>query len=778
MAFQVSPGVNVSEIDLTTVVPSVATTTGAIAGVFGWGPVGKFSLVDSENTLATRFGKPTNDNFENFFTAANFLSYGNRLYVSRGAVTSGTSNTQSVLLTGTEYGFVRDVAVTGVSADLSVYGSGFSSDTVTVSSISTETIVESFDANTGVAVTGFITTANTNGFVDGEKVRYANNTGGTVLGGLSNGGDYFILNSNSTGFFVATTYGGANIALTKGATANTHTFTRTSQTLITFSANATLGNSTVANTQSINFFSNTFSFNASGNTSSASARSSFLIKNSDHYETVTVQSGVEFVARYPGALGNSLTVSVCDTADQYSAVINPYSLTAGGVTSNSTVIPGTSGISVTVNSSTANVFIANSASFSNAGAAASAAAIRDKLIVGDYIEVGNTSINKQKIQIKTIGTVTDSATGTHHFSLTLEEPYRLSTNFTSNTTSGISRFWEFYNVIPSAPGVSDTVTDAGRSVVDQVSIVIVDQGGKFSGVPGTVLEVYPNLSRSTDAKSADGTTEYYETVINDSSSYVWATYDRSGAASANAASVADSTETTPYSQSFVGGRDGVTESHATIAHIAAAYDLFADATTVDISLLMTGKSVGASGVQLPNYLIDNIAETRRDCVVYVSPEKADVYGVDEGDKVTNVIEFRDGMRASSYAFMDSGYKYQYDKYNDVYRWIPLNGDTAGMTARSDDTRDPWFSPAGFTRGQVKNVVKLAWNPNKSERDELYKKDVNPIVTFPGQGTVLFGDKTLLGKPTAFDRINVRRLFIVLEKAISTASNSTLFEFND
>jgi phage tail sheath protein FI len=195
---------------------------------------------------------------------------------------------------------------------------------------------------------------------------------------------------------------------------------------------------------------------------------------------------------------------------------------------------------------------------------------------------------------------------------------------------------------------------------------------------------------------------------------------------------------------------------------------------------MTGKSVGASnGAQLANYLIDNIADVRKDCVVFVSPQKEDVVGSGvEGSQAANIVTFRQSLRNSSYAFIDSGYKYQYDKYNDVYRYVPLNGDIAGLTARSDDLRDPWFSPAGYNRGQIKNLVKLAYSPNKTDRDLLYKNDINPVITQPGQGTVLFGDKTALGRSSAFDRINVRRLFIVLEKTIATAANQMLFEFND
>jgi phage tail sheath protein FI len=176
-------------------------------------------------------------------------------------------------------------------------------------------------------------------------------------------------------------------------------------------------------------------------------------------------------------------------------------------------------------------------------------------------------------------------------------------------------------------------------------------------------------------------------------------------------------------------------------------------------------------------LIDNIAEVRKDCVVFISPPKSAVLN-NFGTEADSVVSFRNGLRNSSYAMVDCNYKYQYDKYNDVYRWVPLNGDIAGITARTDQVRDPWFSPAGFNRGSIKNIVKLAWNPNKAQRDTLYSASVNPVVTFPGQGTVLFGDRTLLAGGTAFDYINVRRLFILLEKTIATAANQLLFEFND
>ena len=215
--------------------------------------------------------------------------------------------------------------------------------------------------------------------------------------------------------------------------------------------------------------------------------------------------------------------------------------------------------------------------------------------------------------------------------------------------------------------------------------------------------------------------------------------------------------------------------------MATAYEKFNDKENVDLSLLMCGPSqtsADATGDTKATAVMD-IATGRKDCVAFISPARADVVGVANAITQTqNVVGFADGLPSTSYAVIDSGYKYMYDRYNDVYRFVPLNGDTAGACARTDSIADAWFSPGGFTRGQIRGAVKLAYNPNQAQRDELYKSRVNPIVSFPGQGTVLFGDKTAQSKPSAFDRINVRRLFIVLEKAVSTAAKFQMFEFND
>ena len=341
------------------------------------------------------------------------------------------------------------------------------------------------------------------------------------------------------------------------------------------------------------------------------------------------------------------------------------------------------------------------------------------------------------------------------------------------TDHNVQRRWEFYNNFDAAPGTSTYATNAGGSN-DEIHVAVVDEDGEWTGTQGTVLEVFPNVSVGSDARTEDGATNYYKNVLNQQSAYVF--WNDHGSIKTGAGSVSSTTftgGTDVVNNSLSGGKDGVTPTDATRI---TAYDKFRSSEDIDVALILGGSA--SQTVAL--HLINNIAEVRKDCLVCLSPERADVVNNNAfaGAEAEDIIAFRDSLPSTSFAVMDSGFKYIYDKYNDTFRYIPLNGDTAGLMVRTDTTRDPWYSPAGFNRGNVKNVVKLAFNPNKAERDELYKSGINPVVSFPGQGTVLFGDKTLLSRPSAFDRINVRRLFIVLEKAISIAAQSSLFEFND
>jgi hypothetical protein len=696
MPFQLSPGVNVSEIDLTTIVPAVATTDGAIAGVFRWGPIEKRVLVDSESALATRFGKPSNLNAETWLTGSSFLGYGNRLHVSRAANTVGTSPV------------VTGASVTSGSA------------TVTV-------------GNTATLSAGMIV------------ISAANST---------------VTNAINPGAVIASVDSSTQITLT-----------------VASDAIAALTSGT------IQFVTNT-TFTAVANTGTVTNIAGQIIKNEDDFLTKTegdFDSDVYFAARFPGEMGNSLRVSVCANASGYTSNLNLGNSTFY-VSNGTTTITSSLAASVNSNTATVTVSVASADLQSNTQANTTAYALRNLLNVTDKLELGNTLIGTQYIKITALGTPSitgNSTVASATMAISLDEQYKLSSNITytsnSSTSNVVTRYWEFFNSVDSIPGKSDYQINFGNNSVnsDEMHIVVVDEGGKFTSVPGTILEVYESVSRASDAKTIDGGTNYFKELINDSSQYIYSIRALSGAGVATAGNLTSSTLDIESYQ-FGLGKDGADESNIGMTNLAAAYDQFASAEEVDISLVLTGKS---NSIQLANYLIDNIAETRKDCVVFVSPQKGNVVN-NVGNEADSVVSFRNDLRSTSYAVLDSGYKYMYDRYNDVYRWVPLNGDVAGLCVRTDTTNDPWWSPAGFNRGQIKNLVRLAYNPRKADRDTLYKSGINPVVSFPGQGTLLFGDKTLLSKPSAFDRINVRRLFIVLEKAIATASKFTLFEFND
>lgn len=332
--------------------------------------------------------------------------------------------------------------------------------------------------------------------------------------------------------------------------------------------------------------------------------------------------------------------------------------------------------------------------------------------------------------------------------------------------------WEYAANFPNSPNVGETEND-------ELHIIIIDKLGKFTGTKGAILEKYSFLSKAFDSKSTDGNSNYYKNVLNQSSQYVYWMDHTTEVTSTGEAWGAPKDGTTfqdltaPIDITLAGGVDDNVSSIDSI--LIQGWQLFTNPENVDINLLF----VGEASATVSKFVIQNIAEVRKDCIAFVSPTR-DV-AVNNPDVLNSVIAWRQDTEFnvnSSYGAMDSGWKYQYDQYNDVYRWVPLNADMAGLHARTDDTNDAWWAAAGLNRGQIKNIVKLGWNPGQSDRDQLYQAGINPVTSFPGQGIVLFGNKTLLAKPSAFDRINVRRLFIVLEKAISRAARYTLFEFND
>lgn len=590
MAFQLSPGVVVTEKDLTSIVPAVATTAGAFAGAFQWGPVDEVITIDSENNLVRVFGPPDSQTYKSFFTAANFLGYGNNLQVVR-------SGNKSVLRTSVALSGISTTITLGfvniVSPDAGPFGNSNANITVTFDS----------PANTAIGAGTYNTTSQT-------ATGYA-----TVFG---NAITSIVVTNPGSGYF------------------------NPPRITVTNLANA-----------------------SAGLTATCVLENTKLVFNQDDYENNHVVSPVgtfgEFCAKFPGKKGNSIRVIIFDST--------------------------------------------SSADFSV---------------------------------------------------------------FSANTG------------FRGAPGTSSYVSERGGSG-DEMHIAVIDRDGTISGTRNTILEKYTFVSKASDAKLADGSSNYYKEVINTKSEYIrWLSHptypgiDNWGAEARNTTfgrlgSIPGSFPSGTLTLNLQNGAQGI----PTIGNLTNSYSIFANDEQYDISLMPMGDANTATIL----YVLNNIADVRRDCLVFISPEEHDVIGTTT--PATNIVSFRDALNInSSYAVMDSGWKQQYDRYNDVYRFIPLNGDTAGLAARTDFIADPWFSPAGFSRGQIKNVIKLAYSPSKTDRDTLYKKEINPVVSFPGQGTVLFGDKTMLTKPSAFDRINVRRLFIVLEKAIATAAKFQLFEFND
>ena len=464
-----------------------------------------------------------------------------------------------------------------------------------------------------------------------------------------------------------------------------------------------------------------------------------LIKNTDDWTNNYASGGqagnATFVAREAGTDGNNLQVSTCPNAAAYEE--------EGATTVNdaSTAV----GDTVVVTASGAALNVGDIISFSTTAAT-------NDYDDGEQYRITNISSNDI--------TIVQHPRGTGGLKRALTDG------------SNIRRRWKYYDAVDGAPGTSTYVSER-NGANDEIHVVVIDEDGGISGVPGTILETFSKLSKASDAKDPQGNDNYYPNVIYTKSQYIyWTKHNSSGSNWGNAASGTTFTAVnSPTLSSLSGGSNGST---VTTGQIKTAYDKFADSETVDIGLIIAGP---CDSTHIENMI--SIAEARKDCVVFASPERSDVVNVTNSNtQKSNVVSFFSTISSTSYASFDSGYKYMYDRYNDVYRFVPLNGDMAGLCARTDLIADSWFSPAGFNRGVVRGAVKLAFNPTKTQRDELYPARINPVSTFPGQGTVLFGDKTALASPSAFDRINVRRLFITLEKAISTASKFQLFEFND
>ena len=652
MPFQVSPGVNTSEIDLTTIVPGISSIDAGLAGPFRWGPVNDITLIDSEALLESTFQSPDANTYSTFFTAANFLQYSNRLHVVR----STSSAQKNASATGTVV----------LTANSSIY-------------------YNTYSESDGTPVTA-----------QGDwQAKYAGELGNSLKVSLCMPTRANLVSGNTTinAQNTDTTISGTVAVATSNAITGTSTY---------FGVDLRVGDAVIIN--SLYYVIGAITSNTAATVTAAPA----VAVDASNTIIRMKRSGFEEPAR--NMLGT------CN------------------VTANSTTITGGANTTFTYQFNT-----------------------------GDIVKINGEERRVNAITNSTI-MVTDS-------------PFN-----NTATAQTYSRTWEYRG---SADWSGDPVTTAHSARrganYDEVHIAVVDEEGTWTGTKGQVLETYNGVSVAKGARYEDGTSAYYVDAINRRSKKVWwMDHDTIGDAYTTGGADVVAWGTSANSNIFqanghvktVSLSGGVDGSDSTDGNKMTAYGKFKNTEETEIGLLLGGESSATVALELIS-----ICEQRKDCVAFLSPDKTDVVN-QEASEVANVIDFRNQLGSSSYAFLDSGWMYQYDKYNDTYRYVPLNGAVGGVTAATEASRDAWYSPAGFTRGNIRNVSKLPFNPRQSERDDLYKNGINPVVTFAGEGTILFGDKTLLAKPSAFDRINVRRLFIILEKSISRFARSQLFEFND
>ena len=454
------------------------------------------------------------------------------------------------------------------------------------------------------------------------------------------------------------------------------------------------------------------------NTGSGTAGTGTSVKNDDVYVNTSSFDVGPWIAKYSGELGNSLKVSTCPSSAAWqSTLTGTFTVSAGGTT-------------VTGTGSAANT----------------------ELTVGDYVVLGGRSIKVASI--------------TNATSFTLA-----SAHLTGASAATAVRRWEYYGEFDAAPGTS-TFGASKSAVNDEMHVVVVDEDGLFTGTSGNVLEKFAGLSKGSDARADNGGSNYYKTVVNEQSKYVWwADHDNAGSNWGTALSGTTYTAVTkPKNYSLAGGSDG---NAVTDGDRASGYILLGNKSEVPAAIIVAGQA----SATVVNRIIADVAEARKDSVVCISPTRASVVN-NAGSEATSIATWADTITRSTYAIADSGWKYQYDKYNDTYVYVPLNADVAGCMARNDLNREPWLSPAGLTNGRIQNLVKLAYNPGQSDRDALYKLAVNPVITQVGRGTILYGDKTFTLKNTSLNRVNVRRLFIDLQNTIGAAAENVLFDQND
>jgi hypothetical protein len=804
MAFQLSPGVVVTEEDRTTIIPSVATTAGALSGAFQWGPVEEVTTIDSEINLVSQFGTPNDTTAGYFFTAANFLSYGNNLKLVRvingntarnavsvpsGSISSATFNGDDTFLTAANlvvtFQAPPDADGTLATANVTLRTTG------NVRNIILSSVGFGYNTSPIISITGgggsgaTATAILAAGEIGNIYVTNAGNNYTTASNIVIQNQDSTAASANLEVHFKlkdlviasgGTNYGPqANIVFSGNIVPGGIHATAT----LTVAANVITGYSITSSGNGYLAMPNITINRNDGNTGSDASFTGNV--GYGYINTIVLVNpgfgGYFFVPNVTINRNNALGGTVAAGQARIQTPLDSITIVSGGTdfTSNPTltITPATADVPFITLNATANAvveYLVSSINILNRGAG--------------YTFAPNVDINSAFDDITAVVTLSPpiiknadnyennfSSGGFTVGEFAAKYPGALGNSIKVSMADGATfNTWQYKSLFSDAPNSSDYVeTRSGSN--DELHIAVIDANGQWSGTAGSVLEKFQYLSKANDAKNSDGSTNYYKDVIANQSQYIWVvdhpaigTNWGTSSLNKNFANLTANITTT------LSG--GVSGDDVTVGNVLTGYDLFSNDELYDVSLMLMGPTTSVAAVNT----VIGIAESRRDAVVFASPPYVDV--VNTTGQADKLVTFRNQLTSSSYAVLDSGWKYQYDRYNDKYRYVALNGDIGGLAARTDYISDPWFSPAGYNRGVIKNVVKLAFSPTKTDRDTLYKSGVNPVVTFPGQGTLLFGDKTLLARPSAFDRINVRRLFIVLEKSIATASKFQLFEFND
>ena len=840
---QLSPGVVVLERDLTNVVNATVDNIAAIVGSFEKGPVEQVTNVTSEKELLSIFGKPTEYNYEYWFSTAQFLLYGGTVKIVRAmnaslknaidtaqytVTTFSASDTTLTVASATDFD-VNDVLK--IDAELLTVSS-ISGNDVTVQRGQLATSAVSHAAATSITL---IEPAGTSSTI-AEGGTYSNSdvtltvTSAAALGAGTN--SYVRIDDE---ILQVSSIAGNDLTVVRaqlGTTAAAHTDGST-VTLLTVTTNKTEIDETTA----------------TGVTAP-------LIKNLDTYEAnvETASNNWKWGAKTAGIHGNSIRVIVTDAGpDQVLYLAQPTSAEWEFVNnaevsfSNANIYGKVYDYSVIItfedDSNLVGSFEKDNYITAVSGGVTGRVVAYDKVnrkleitidtTSTDVLEVGDV-ISELANNSNTPGSATGDTGGIEAITRELRVALnQASPNFQANQTvvDGNAATISIANVeadyesrlygentkwinVAARPTTSAWVGDRGGHN-DLMHILVIDGDGKITGTPGAVLEKHLNVSKANDAKSPQGDNIYYKDVIKQRSEYLyWGSHETANIYDKNTANsgvigvsgvnrefdlikaagslnnLDDPTGLNPLAIPLLGTKNRATLRYAlqggadgyTVARpdILGAYDLFSDPETVDIDYLLMGPSMsGIDDTIAKAQHVISIAASRKDCIAYVSPYRGDVIGQTKTSTiVARTVSYFDQLSSTSYAVFDNNYKYIYDKYSDKYRYIPCNADVAGLTLSTTLAQEPWFSPAGFNRGQLRNAIKLAYSPLKDHRDTLYASRVNPIVAFPGQGIVLFGDKTALSYVSAFDRINVRRLFLVMEEAISEAAKTQLFELND